>query len=376
MKKWILRITIIVFAFIAGLVVTQSSRLITLVFRKAEQKSESRLCNQSLQQSSQTPKATPTPPIMKYSSPYEIERSIRVNPEANLKEVWEYWGVDTEVKSFWGGTNNKFLSHGSAWCEAETYEYDLDGDLEAETLLHIQDGSQESSRFMVFKRDRETNETLKWKLLGYIDHDFCKYQLPTHKVYISGGKTWLVVSHLQAASGTGIALYFDRVFEIDSRGLTEVLIYMSDGHVDGGSGYPRWDISAAITNYQKRNGAEFMTVVYKVSYSAFDYKDESHFSLWSKTQRAIYRRDNTSGTFILDTSKSDVTTREIKVVYRETKSLAEDEPVYTEKDFFLYNHDELMSIAKGADSRKKEWLRNFLESCESAPRELQKLMNK
>jgi hypothetical protein len=369
MKKWALRTTTVVFAFVAGIITTQISHSITLDIPKAEQRNESKLCTESLRQNSQTPKTTPTPPMMKYSSPYEIEYSIRMNPQANLQMMWMYWGIGTTVKGFGHTMSKGFIDSCEYSCEVATYEYDFDSDGETETLLQIQNEPRRISRFMLFKRSRVGDETI-WKLLGHIDNDYCKYAMPTPLIFGSGGKTWLVISRNQGASGSGVHTFYDCVYEVSDNGLDEVLSYTSDGHQGGGyeeGTMPNRQFSATISNYEKKNGSEFVTVDYKVWYGAWNYFGQPNtLSLWSKNQKAVYRRDNPSSAFVLDVSKSALTEKEIEEVYN-IDSLFEE-------SFIRYNYNELTGIAKGNDERKKEWLRKYLENCENVPHDLKSLM--
>ncbi|GEM_PF-7047124 len=174
MKKWSVRILVILIAFGTGLITVQLSRFFVSIFNKAE----SSKCNQQ-------DKPLPTKPILisstlEFTSPNEIRRSILLNPEANLKMIWMYWGVGTKVKGFGNLMFKDFLEKCSK-CEAEIYGYDFDGDGSAETLLHIEDEIRQESRFMIFKPVEEKDGEFTWKLLRYVDHDFCKYGCQTTK---------------------------------------------------------------------------------------------------------------------------------------------------------------------------------------------------
>ncbi|GEM_PF-5580279 len=101
--------------------------------------------------------------------------------------------------------------------------------------------------------------------------------MPNHKVFIGNGKTWLVVSHLQGTSGSGVSLFFDSVFEVDSKGIKEVLSYVSDGQQGGGheeGTVPNRSFSAFISNYEKNKNYEFITVTHNVSYDTWAYVGE------------------------------------------------------------------------------------------------------
>ncbi|GEM_PF-5935333 len=94
--------------------------------------------------------------------------------------------------------------------------------------------------------------------------------------------------------------------------------------------------------------------------------NKNRYLYWSKKQKAVYVRDESSGAFALDVSKSDFIQGEIDDVYN-IDSL-------TQEGFLNYNHNKLIAIAKGSNPLKKVWLRKYLESCKCASPDLQAAM--
>lgn len=305
----------------------------------------------------------PPKPKAKFETPYQIESFINSNTNANLEEIWEYWGIGTNVKGFGDVDDTKFMVD-CIGCEATTFEYDLEGDLEPEVLLHIK-GYFMLNRFMVFKYKENSYQKSKWTLLGYIDHDLAKYEEPNHMVFISNGRKFLIINHLQEASGVGVALYIDRVFEFNNEKMKEVLSYTSDGQKEGLGAFPARTFSAGIADYKREKDSESITISYKVKYSTFDLSDSDIF-LWRKYQKAVYRRGVSSKVFEFDKTKSDVSEKEIEAVY--------NVDTLTNESLFQYNRHEIVSIAKGNNKRKKEWLCDLLSQVKNTPRYLLDLM--
>ena len=108
-------------------------------------------------------------------------------------------------------------------CIASVQEYDLDNEPGDETLLKLSDGPMESFRYLVFKHQRNG----KWSLLGHVDA-WGKYKDSQSIVLASGGHYWLVIQG-QSASGSGVALYENRIFSVSDDGyegslLTSVMV--------------------------------------------------------------------------------------------------------------------------------------------------------
>lgn len=190
---------------------------------------------------SQTPHERPLPsatilpkkaPEPKSLSPYDIRNFIDGETELDLTTLWQMLQIRTinfSRSDEFDPANYPFLGNCSG-CQAEAFEYELDGQPGVEVLLKISDGGGRSSRYLVFSsRDGRWDE---WKLLGHIDSDDNKYRMSQHKVFMGGGRNWLTISS-QGASGTGVSLYLDRVFLVRGGRVLEVLSYVLEGHQGG-----------------------------------------------------------------------------------------------------------------------------------------------
>jgi hypothetical protein len=177
-------------------------------------------------------------------APYDIEMFINDNPQSNLSPLWQSLGVPTRSQRanwYWDKCGG---------CRAESFEFDLDNEPGNEVLLRVAERSGEAFRYLVFKltSDREN----RWRLLGYVDA-WGKYQEPSHIVLLSDGKPWLLVRD-QGASGSGVALYIDRLFQVTGGGLTEVFAYSSEGHQVGLSYEPMRDFVGRVSSCEIHDG--------------------------------------------------------------------------------------------------------------------------
>jgi hypothetical protein len=251
-------------------------------------------------------------------------------------------------------TEFKFLMQCSN-CHAETFEYDLDAEIGREVLLRIDDRQSESCRYLVVKLTGE--RVNKWKLLGHIDHNFGRYRMPQHLAVLSGGRLWLVIQG-QGASGSGVALYFDRVFLVVRNRLTEVFRYNSEGHQSGFSYEPTREFYGHILSCDIKNGVATAEIEFSVTYCAYDHPKPSQvITLFAKRQKAVLSARLGQGKDTLDVDHSELTHDELDAVYN-IDSLSNE-------DFLKYNYKELSRIAAGTDMTLKEWLRQFLDACEN-----------
>lgn len=109
------------------------------------------------------------------ASPYEIARAFR---KVNAKPEAERWGARVELASTWkrlGITEGEF-SRCPAGCEAEVGLYELDGRPGREAVLRL-NYPHNAVRYLVYGRAGR-----RWRLLGFVDHDFNRYADSTYYV--------------------------------------------------------------------------------------------------------------------------------------------------------------------------------------------------
>jgi hypothetical protein len=303
---------------------------------------------------------------LKSLSPYDIESYIYNNPQSDINNVWQKLNISEKFNSLPNWEKNESFLGVCNSCEAETFQYNLDDEPGDEVLLRIADNSQESCRYLLFKHINSENDS--WKLLGFIDHDFGRYQMPQHSFLLSGGKSFLVVQ-VQTQSGTGVAHYTDRLFAVHKEKLIELLDYPADGHQSLLAYQGNREFSGRVSDCKIENGKAQIEIEFRVNYSGWDGKTNSDFLLWNKIQKAVYTKSLNSKRKKLDSSKSDITQEEIDTIYNIDSS--------TDEDVLKYNFEQLKTIArkKGAAN---QWLREFLRYCKSSKekRELEKIIRK
>lgn len=290
-------------------------------------------------------------------SPYDIESFVNAHPQAALAELWQRLGIHRlNLTEGWQTYADAapFLANCNA-CSAQSFEYDLDDESGSEVLLRIEDRLPESCRYLIFKwRGRSGS----WRLIGHVDHDFGKYSMPQHLVVLSNGKPWLVVKE-QGGSGSGVALYFDRLFLVDCGVLKEVMQYTSEGHQATFTYEPEREFSGRILDCELRNGIARIEIEFVVTYVRGDLsKQEQDASLFTKRQKATFFRPLSHKTSRLDTTNSDLSQEELDAVYN-VDSL-------TNEGFLKYNFKELSRLATGVDKNRREWLKRFLEVCKGS----------
>jgi hypothetical protein len=298
-------------------------------------------------------------------SPYDIESFIYNNPQADLSILWQKLNISGKFNSLPDWEKNESFLELCSGCEAETFNYNLDDEPGDEVLLRIADNSQESCRYLLFKRLYSVGNS--WKLLGFIDHDFGRYQMPRHSFLLSSGKSFLVVQ-VQTQSGSA-SLYTDRLFTVQNNKLVELLDYNSGGHPFNFGYQPTREIMGRVISCKIEREIAQIEVEFTAKYTSWDEKSDSEFLLWSKKQKAIYVKSLNSKQKRLDPAKSNITLEEINTIYNIDSS--------TDKDVLKYNLEELKKVAQEKGNRN-QWLREFLQHCENSKEKniLQKIIRK
>jgi len=353
-RKYFIRFAVALLTFSIGAVVSEfSNRLHKLAQWSSSHEqieAHSRAESSSVAQMPQTL-------IPKTLSPYDIESFINAHPQANLAELWQRIGIrGLNFAQGWQGdtTLSQFLASCTN-CSAETFGYDLDSEPGSEVLLRIEDRLSETCRYLVFK---SLGRLGTWRLIGHIDHNFGRYMMPHHLILLSNGRSWLVITQ-QGQSGTGVALYFDRLFLVEHGALREVMRYTSKGHQSTFTSEPERDFSGRILNCEVRNGVARIEIEFAVTYLREDLSNPSlDAALFTKKQKALFVGKLGRKRFALDATRSDLSQNELEAVY--------DVDSLTNESFLKYNLEELSRIAKGTDTNRKEWLKRFLNVCKNS----------
>lgn len=309
----------------------------------------------------ETPKKTSITETSKQSepkslSPYDIEKFINENPQIVIENIWQELNISSKFNGLPNRKINESFFGACRNCEAETFQDNFDGRPGNVVLLRIADNSQESCRYLLFKRSN--SKTNLWKLLGFIDHDFGRYQMPQHSFLVSGGKALLVIQ-VQTASGSGISHYVNRLFSLQKDKLIELLNFPAQGRlsIDALNNH---NVTGRFRNYRIKNSKAEIEIELKVNFTAWSNKRDSEVSLWSKKQRAVYDVDLKATKVTLNLLKSNTTQDEIDSVYNF------DISPFSDEDIVKYYLPELKKIAN-KKNEKSEWLRDFLYRFDHSP---------
>jgi hypothetical protein len=295
--------------------------------------------------------------IFAQQSPTQVARAINsqrnfVQADVYLKILWE------DLKIPPGVFANGICGYG---CNASVFNQDLDNKPGYEAIVKLEAG--EACRYLVFK-----NEQKKWRLVGFVDHEFNRYEMTTHRVLNLAGRKWLVVRG-QVGSGTGFSLYAETIYLVSTSGVEPILTFWSSGHT-----YP-WPNGLSRTFktqlVNRRNGID---LVYTTWYSMLESSNKD--TSWiTNSQRLAYKWDGSS--FILEPNNSTITEEDAAAI---ANAEPDDESVpqvgnttFPDKKQFIgggpqvflkSNMKTLMRIAKGPNTKQKEWLRQVLREAE------------
>lgn len=275
-------------------------------------------------------------------SPYSIEQFINDNREFEIERLWQKLNISEKFNGLPEWELRRPFFGLCRDCKAEISEYDLDDDRIDEVVLRVSDVSAENCRYLIFKWLPSTDN---YKLLGHIDHDFGRYQMPKHAFVISGGQRFLIVQ-VQTQSGSGVAMYYDRLFAVQNGNLVEVLSYPADGHQSSGAGVPQRNFTGAIANASLKNGDFRIEIEFKVKYDTWNQENDLEVPLLSKRQRAVYRKSQGSERAHLIASESNISQAEIDAIYNV------DSCDYN--DFLKYNRKELKALGRRHDGGCRE----------------------
>jgi hypothetical protein len=274
-------------------------------------------------------------------SPSEISWFIDNHPRAKLKKLW------TRLHIKHGQTLHSDFAQCSD-CTTRLDYYDLDTEPGDEALLKISDEISESFRYLVF---RNLGDNV-WKLLGHVD-EWGKYRDSQSFTLISSGRPWLITQG-QSSSGSGVAFYHNRIFEVTKNRISEVASYEYEGHQSDWDTSPTREFTSRILDIQRVPNQTRVKIELNLDYSLDGDKD---VPLFSKRQIAVFVSSSKSDQ-VLDREESTVTQRELEHVYTVDSM--------TEHDFLKYNLSELLNLARRGTKAQKNWLKEYLERCDSS----------
>jgi len=312
-------------------------------------------------------------------SPYEIARIVHrasrswkeehIETKVDLSSTWKRLGIDA------GDFED------CTYCEARLFRSDLDGKPGREAILKLTK-SGDSCRYLIFRPGLVKRD---WKLIGYIDHDFNRYQMAHHRIVRAFGRNWFVL-YGQEGSGSGYYLYGETWFAVTRAGIRPILNYVVDGHTDPVMGGLKWELSARAV--PSKSGADRrIRLLFEVRNLAHGF-GESHFAKQFIVRRhADYAWDRKAGVFKTDPRSSTISEAEMNAVANTGEDPSEEgggtaigqSTFFSSLKGFVGNGFEvflrlnmrpLTTIAAGPDTPAREWLREFLGQCNDIPEKL------
>lgn len=240
------------------------------------------------------------PDLPKSLSPYEIRNFISREPDLSLLKLWKALDIDPNEFDGMRSNNAESFPRKCDNCEAEIWEYDLDGEPGTEALLRISEPLDQYCRYLIFKYANK-----EWKLLGHIDA-WGKYQSPQHTLIVNRGRTWLAVRG-QGVSGSGVASYIDFVYLVTPTKVINGFSYIAEGHHSGPESSQ--DFNGRVVDCKVRDGVVTVEFAYSVRY----WGANSHLS--TKRHRVVFsnRLGNWESRF--DPAQSNIAEAEFESIY-------------------------------------------------------------
>jgi TonB family protein len=293
------------------------------------------------------------PPRVTSVSPWEISRAVRKarrgwagsgqSETADLRYIWSVIGVDP----------NYFEECGLE-CRAAIFRVNLTTGVHPLIVLRLQWGV-DYCRYLFFRRGQDE----RWSFLGFIDHDFSRYDASPLHVAAAAGQKFLVirdlVPSLNAFDTGGQAR--QTWYRITDRGVRPVLLIPSgrnQGQWWGGLTFH----SRTIVHSENGSGQlDTLRITFRVSYS----EHTRSTPLFSITQDAYFRWNEGLSRFVFDAWRSGISESELETIFW----LSDDESK-ARRTFLKYNLSRLMEIASGTEGPAIEWLRQFLDGCDDS----------
>lgn len=274
--------------------------------------------------------------------PFTISAFLRGHPNAKLGPLWRRLGIPA---------NTPYYSNDAcSGCEPNTFQYNLDDDSAPEVVLQIKEPFAESVKYLIFKDTRRRNS----KLIGHVEI-WSKYTSSDPVAFASNGRTWLIIQGT-AATGSGLAAWVNMIYDVSDGRVRPMASYFARVSEAGNLGFPYKDFIANPVSAEIEKGKFVLTLACKVEYSGRPFGE---LPLFTKQQKVVLVNSLKDQSYEIDEARSEVAPVEFESVYNYDSMTA--------ADFLRYNRFELFAIARGPDDKKKQWLRDFLETCPSYP---------
>ncbi len=293
--------------------------------------------------------------------PYEIQEFVNREHTSDLAGLWQLLAIPAELATLrWGDEESLAVPRSFTECRncvAELKQLDPHDQSAAGVILKIYQ-PWGFCRFLLFSPAGpvEPGRKPQWRLLGYADHDYARYQMPEYRIARLGEQAYFVMT-AQVMSGSGISLEYERWYAINPTGVREVLSIPVRGHecADALSLCRSFatEVIGATTD------GSLVEVVFRVEYSGnyflLDGRSFVDLPLFGKEQRVFYARTEPAGEFTPVDRGTKMNQDEIRLVY----GIGE----LTCSDFLRFNSAELARLNAGDDAVIKTWLTRYLADC-------------
>ena len=276
------------------------------------------------------------------TDPFSIANFLRAHPNAKLGPLWRRLGIPKD--------DPYYSDDACSYCEPNTFEYNLDGDSVPEVVLQIKESFAESVKYLIFKQTRHDNADL----IGHVEV-WTKYDSSDPVLLASNGQTWLIIEGT-AATGSGLGAWTDTVYDVSNGRVKPLATYLGRVRQTGHLGFPSMEFVAAPVSGEVKDGNFILTLSFTLQYSGRTLGD---LPLFTKKQKVVLVNSLKSRSYRVDEARSEMSPVEFESIYN-FDSL-------NEADFLRYNRFELFAIALGNDAEKKQWLREFLDTCPNYP---------
>lgn len=293
-------------------------------------------------------------------SPYKIQQYIAAGNSSELSPIWRELGIPAELSTVYPRVGIEPDDHAifdeCEDCRAEIHPLAWKNRKDRLVALKIYQ-PWGSCRFLIFQRiDKAKSKETPWRLIGYADHDFARYDMPEHRTETLGNATYFVMT-AQGFSGTGVSLYYERWYELFSDGMKEVLSLPSRGHECPGPTTLCRNFSARVEKAKSNNLR--IRILYKAQYTGYrfllDGQSFEDIYLFATRKNAVYVRDKAGNDFTLSTFESEMTAEEIRLTYGINGLTCED--------FLRFNGAPIKRLTAQPDDRKS-WLKRYFQECE------------
>src|SRR5262249_5305163 len=283
-------------------------------------------------------------------SPYHIERYIKDNKTANLKELFQLLGpTDTsEMPNTYEGFSAR--------------HWDIPTGDGKNVVLRISYGDgYDNSRYLVFREDAVGGADSLWTFVGYFDCAGQHYYPPDERVEAGFGRVWFVVQEVWER-GSGISLFGENWYEISDKPPREVLSYPKSGH---NFNFPILDRKfwTDVKSHGLADGVHRVDVWFGANYTFNGERD-----LFSKMQIAHYSWNEERHRFTLEKagSDNDVSEEQLNSIYTIDS--------FNDDKFVMYALPNLLRLATNGSTEQKDWLTEFLDNLKNSP-EKRKLLD-